>query len=241
MKTLIISCIFLSMITTVSAQILSTTGGKIYVGVNAGPSFPLGEFGDTNPESKQSGFATVGYNVELNAGIRLFNIFEISIMGFRNVNGTDPDNLRTFVNQNNPANNYNIESDDWEMYGALGGLGLSYPLPEKFVMDIRILGGYVNISSPEFNLTTPLPDVYYKIEGKDISTFTYFSSLTVRKPVFTPKLYLLLGFEYLGADADFNDVKTIESSEGIITESSASFERSIQVWSITAGLKFFIL
>ncbi len=236
---MILTCILLTA-TSVTAQVLSQTGGKIYIGAAAGPSFPLADFADDNPESKASGYATTGYKLEISGGIRLINIFEISIMGFRNVNPTDPANLRTAVNSQNPANNYNVQTDDWEMYGAFGGLGISYPLPKKFIMDVRIMGGYINVKSPEILLTTPLPDVYYKVEGKTVSTLGYFTSLTVRYPVIT-KLFALVGFEYLAAIADFNDVKTISSIEGAVTESTASFQRTLQAWTITAGLKFFIL
>lgn len=236
---MIFTCILLT-VTAVKAQVLSSTGGKIYIGAAAGPSFPLGDFGDDNPKSKASGYATAGYKVELSAGIRLVNIFEVSIMGFRNVNPTDPANLRAAVNSQNPANNYNVETNDWEMYGAFGGLGISTPLPKKFIMDVRVMGGYINIKSPEILLTTPLPDVYYKVEGKTVSTLGYFTSLTFRYPVIT-KLFALLGFEYLAAIADFNDVKTTSSMEGIVTESTASFQRTLQAWTITAGVKFFIL
>ena len=239
MKQILLFLILIFSFSTLSAQgILSQTGGKVYIGITAGPSFPVGDFGDNNPKSDKSGYATTGYKVEINGGIRLFNLLEFSVMGFRNTNGTDPENLKNYLSAQFPS--ANVKSDDWVIYGALGGLGISYPLPDKLITDIRVLGGYLNVTSPEISLTTARPDVFYKIESKTVSSLVYLTSFGIRYPVL-PKLYALIAFEYIGAPVKFNDVKTIKSSESGQTEAITSFEQSLDTWTITAGVKLFIL
>jgi len=241
MKILLHLILFFALLTSTFAQgILSETGGKFYVGVSGGLSFPTGDFGDYNPETQKSGYATTGYKLELNAGLRLFNVLEISALGFRNVNSTDPENLKIKLNAQFPSSNFKIESNDWIIYGGLGGFGISYPLPQKFIIDFKVLGGYLNITSPEFNFTTQNPGAYYKIESTTVSSPVYLTSFGIRYPVL-PKLYTQLGFDYLGSTAKFNDVKTISSIEGEVTETTTSYERSLDAWTITLGLKFFIL
>jgi hypothetical protein len=220
--------------------ILSETGGKLYIGASAGPSFPVGDYGDADAGSNKSGYATTGYKVEVSAGVRLFNILELTVMGFRNVNGTDPENLKTYLTDLNPAANFNVESDDWIINGGMGGIGISYPLPNHFIADIRVLGGYMDITSPKFYFTTANPGVYYKIESATTSSFVYLTSVSVRYPVIS-RIYVSLGFDYLGSSADFNDVKTIRSFEGNVVETTQSFEQSLDTWAFTAGIKLFVL
>jgi hypothetical protein len=68
----------------------------------------------------------------------------------------------------------------------------------------------------------------------------YLTSFGIRYPVL-PKLYTQLGFDYLGSTAKFNDVKTVASIEGEVTETTTSYERTLDAWTITLGVKFFIL
>ena len=220
--------------------ILSTVGGKLYIGMSAGSSFPLSSFGDNDPQSERSGYAKTGYLIELNGGIRLLNLFEISVTGFRNSNSTDLSNLVTSINNDNPGANLTGGSDSWEIYGFLGGIGISFPLPEKFIADIRVLGGYQNTSSPEISLTGDNQETYVNIEGKTVSSPVYLSSLSVRYPIFN-ELYLSAGFQYIASSAKFENVNQKISIDGEISESTISFERSIDAWGLNVGLKYFIL
>ena len=239
-KSLFLLFVLISVQQVMAQGILSQTGGKIYIGGSIGPSFPIGDFGETVPDQEKSGYATTGYKVEVDAGVRLFNLLEVSAVGFRNINETNPDNLKNYLVEQYPSADFNVESDDWEIYGFLGGIGLSYPLPNKFIADIRILGGYMNITSPNISLTTANPGVYYKVESSTTSSFVYLTSASLRYPVLK-RLYISLGFDYIGSSADFKDVTTIRSFEGNTVESKASFEQTMDSWALTVGFKFFIL
>ena len=239
MKITLVFFLFTSLVLAQSNGILSGMGGKAYISINTGPSFPLGDFGDKNPQNEKSGFAKTGYFVELNGGIRLFNILEFSIVGFRNENGTDLDNLINNFNQSNPGTNFSGSSDSWVIYGALGGLGVSYPLGYGYFGDFRFLGGYLNSTSPEINLQTTLFDTYAKIESSTTSSFVYYFSGSVRRPL-TDRIHASFGFQYLGGGANFDNVKTITSINGQINESTTSFQRGMNVWGLTLGLRFIL-
>ncbi len=220
--------------------ILSTVGGKIYLGATAGLSFPLSSFANDNPQDQNSGYAKTGYIIEINGGIRFLNLFELSVAGFRNSNSTDITNLVNSINTSTPGITFTGESDAWEIYGFLAGLGISFPLPEKFISDIRILGGYQNVSSPEINLLGDTEGTYVKIEGQTLSSPVYLGSASVRYPL-TKALYISFGFQYIASSGNFENVKTTTSIEGDITESTISYSRTLDAWGLNVGLKYFIL
>jgi len=240
LKIIILSTIILCSLNTMAQGIFSTVGGKAYLGISAGPSFPVGSFGDNNPQNERSGYAKTGYMIELNGGIRLLNLLEISVMGFRNSNGTDLSNLISTLNSANPGANLSGESDAWAIYGALAGVGISYPLPANFIADVRVLGGYLNTSSPEISLTGDDPGTFIKIEENTVSSPVYFGSASVRFPL-SNRLYLNFGFQYIASSSKFKNVKTMTSIEGEVTESTSSFDRTLDTWGLNVGFKFFIL
>ena len=136
--------------------------------------------------------------------------------------------------------NLNLRVAPGEIYGFLGGIGISFPLPEKFIADVRILGGYQNSKSPEISLTGESQDTYVKIEGKTISSPVYFGSASVRYPI-ANSLYLNFGFQYIASTGKFENVKSTTSIDGEVSESTISFDRTMDAWGLNVGLKYFIL
>ncbi len=240
MKIFIMILLMTSSILSQGNEFLSSAGGKIYLGISAGPSFPVGDYGEDNPDDAKSGYAKTGYSLELNAGIRILNFLEVSITGFRNDNGTDLGNLVVKLNRDNPGYNFSGSSDSWVIYGAMGGFGVSYPVGDNLYGDFKILGGYLNASSPEIMLSTASSNTYAKIEGSTGSSLVYYFSGAVRRPLID-RLHISLGVQYTSASTKFNNVKTITSINGRIQESTASFNRAIDAWGLTLGLKLFLL
>jgi hypothetical protein len=241
MRKIYILATFILFTLNIMAQgILSTVGGKLYVGISTGPSFPLSNYADDNPQDERSGYAKTGYMIELNGGIRLLNLFEISVTGFRNSNGTDFTNLVNSVNTEYPGFEFTGETGSWEIYGLLGGIGISFPMPQKFIGDVRVLGGYQNSSSPEISLTSNNPNTYFKIEGKTVSSPVYFGAASIRYPV-ANSLYVSLGFQYIASSAKFENVTTTTSIDGELSESTITFNRSMDAWGLNVGFRYFIL
>jgi len=225
--------------TNLSAQgILSTVGGKIYLGASAGISFPLSSFADDNPQSSSSGYAKTGYLIELTGGVRFLNLFELSVAGFRNSNSTDVSNLVNSFSSSIPDITFTGQSGSWEIYGLLFGIGISFPMPQKFIADVLVLGGYQNTSSPEITMTGDVQDAYVKIEGQTVSSPVYLASVSVRYPM-SNSLYLSFGFQYIASSAKFDNVKTT-NNVGADT-APLSFSRDLDAWGLNVGLKYFIL
>lgn len=220
--------------------ILSTVGGKIYLGASAGISFPLSSFANDNPQDQSSGYAKTGYIIEINGGIRFLNLFELSVAGFRNSNSTDVTNLVNSISSSIPEISFTGQSGSWEIYGLLAGIGISFPMPQNFIADVLVLGGYQNTSSPEITMTGDVQDAYVKIEGQTVSSPVYLGSVSARYPIST-SLYLSFGFQYIASSANYNSVKTVTSIDGEIDESTISFNRQIDAWGFNVGLKYFIL
>jgi len=227
--------------THLSAQgILSTVGGKIYLGASAGISFPLSSFADDNPQSSSSGYAKTGYLIELSGGVRFLNLLELSVAGFRNSNSTDVTNLVNSFSSSIPDITFTGQSGSWEIYGLLFGIGISFPMPQKFIADVLVLGGYQNTSSPEITMTGDVQDAYVKIEGQTVSSPVYLASVSARYPL-SNSLYLSFGFQYIASSAKFDNVKTTTSVGGETEESTISFSRNLDAWGLNVGLKYFIL
>ena len=235
---LIIALLFSTNI--IAQEILSTIGGKVYIGMSVGPSFPVGSFGNDDPQDERSGYANTGYTIELNGGIRLLNLLEISVCGFRNSNNTNITNLVNSLNSLYPGSNLRANSDSWEIFGVLGGLGTSFSLPANSVADIKVLGGYLNTSSPTFSVESNNSQDYVRIEGMTVASPVYFGSFSVRYPV-GDDLYLSIGFQYISSNATFENVKTITSINGEIEESTTSFRQSMDTTNLVVGLKYFVL
>jgi len=241
MTRIILFSTFILISSNIYAQgILSTVGGKIYLGATAGVSFPLSSFGDDNPESSSSGYAKTGYLIELVGGVRLLNLFEISVAGFRNSNSTNVTNLVNSISTSIPGITFKGTSGSWEIYGLLAGIGISFPMPQKFIADVLVLGGYQNTSSPEITMTGDVQDAYVKIEGQTVSSPVYLASVSVRYPIST-SVYLGFGFQYIASSAKFENVKTTSSIGGQTDESTISFSRDLDAWGLSAGIKYFIL
>ena len=220
--------------------ILSTVGGKIYLGASAGISFPLSSFADDNPQSSSSGYAKTGYLIELTGGVRFLNLFELSVAGFRNSNSTDVTNLASSFSSSIPDITFTGQSGSWEIYGLLFGVGISFPMPQKFIGDILVLGGYQNTSSPEITMTSNEQDAYVKIEGQTISSPVYLASVSARYPI-SNSLYVSFGFQYIASSAKFENVKTTTTVGEQTDESTISFSRDLDAWGLNVGLKYFIL
>ena len=220
--------------------ILSNVGGKIYLGASAGISFPLSSFADDNPQSSSSGYAKTGYLIELTGGVRFLNLFELSVAGFRNSNSTDVTNLASSFSSSIPDITFTGQSGSWEIYGLLFGVGISFPMPQKFIGDILVLGGYQNTSSPEITMTSNEQDAYVKIEGQTISSPVYLASVSARYPI-SNSLYVSFGFQYIASSAKFENVKTTTTVGEQTDESTISFSRDLDAWGLNVGLKYFIL
>jgi|SRR4030095_12539235 hypothetical protein len=234
MKTFLIFLIICFFFNGAFAQKKKQKDEKVFLGVNIGPSFPQSDFANTD-YTVNSGYAKTGYRIELYGGVNVVSMFGISVMGFFNLNPTDPDNLKTKLNADYPGNNWQINSKNWEVIGGLGGLSFKYPMSKKASLHLTLLGGYLSAKSPELNFVSDTN--VYKIESNTASSWSYLTSIGVYYDL-GQNVSGTLDFEYLGSRPKFDNVKTSANINGNLTESTTSFIREIAAFNIAIGFKY---
>ena len=212
---------------------------NFYIGISGGPSIPMSDFGSDDVNNSAAGFAVLGSKFEINAGLRLFNILDLSVMSFVNTNGTELDKFIDFANRQNPGYAFSADAKSWSIFGALGGLSISYPVPGGFYVDARVLGGFISIESPEILLRSNVQNTFLEVEGKTTSSFVYLTSAGARYPI-SDGIHLGLGIEYISAAPEFEDVTTTTNIEGMETKSTTNIDQSMNLFNVTLGFKFFL-
>lgn len=113
-----------------------------FVTLNAGPSFPLGDYGSFNIDKEQPGFAETGYNINLQLGYHLTPHYGFTTSAIYTRHGFDNS---LFVSQ--------ASGDHWKYMGLLAGIIATLPVAEKASLDLNILTGIVRVNSPKIVYT----------------------------------------------------------------------------------------
>ena len=135
---------------------------KHFFALEAGPSFPTGDFNSTKLinsstglfENREAGFARTGVNVNLNYGYQFNKYFTLAANVFYNHNAIKSN---AFTNQLNllfesevgaiPANS--LKLDHWKWYGITAGPMLTENLNSNISLNFKVLGGIANANSPK--------------------------------------------------------------------------------------------
>ena len=232
--TILLSILFISSSTAQKRMSLSRSPERFYLGVNVGPSFPQSDFAEKNV-SPSSGYAKIGYRLELYGGVNILGMFGLSAMGFLNINGTDPEKFKDKLNSEYPGNSWQTDSKNWTLFGALGGVSFHYPINNRTIFHVSLLGGYLNAESPELKFTSGSSE--YKIESKTASSWSYMTLLGTNYYL-DQNVSLTLDFEFLGSNPRFDNVRTTSNIGGNFSESTTSFSRQMNAFNIALGFKY---
>lgn len=148
-----------------------------YIGMSAGPAFPVGDFAKAN-----NGGADVGFNFcVLNFGYLFNDYFGITATFFGGEHG------------------FEYRGDDdyapWSFGGVSVGPLISFPVTRRFEIDLRPMLGVCGTSTP---------DLYAYDEYDYATSLSFHGNLMFRYHV-GRKVSILLGGEYFFTRADFND------------------------------------
>ena len=114
--------------------------------ISAGPSFSSGEYGETNPLSTTSGYASSGIALNFLFQYKFSEYIGLAGMSTGFTHSFDTDALKE---QNAMlGTDVTIESDDWAGGAVLVGPLFSYPTGQ-FDFDVRVLFGYANVRRPK--------------------------------------------------------------------------------------------
>ena len=196
---------------------------ELLLGLSAGINIPMGDFASTDYHFDEDGsfvpdgqFAKLGSAFDFSANYRLgyFLGFAGRIMG-----GTNRVNNEAYSTALNSNEEYNISvaSKGWGNAGAF--LGAYFVVPTQlFYFDMRIMGGYINLFSPELTYFVEKIDAetkaaksveeFYTREKYSAGAFAYNIGLGI-KYNFSSNKFLLLSGDYLGSNIRKNDIKTI--------------------------------
>jgi len=207
---------------------------RFYVDLQVGPSFPYGDLGSDDPLSQKSGYATVGYKIEANFGVKLIDLVGINLMGFFNSNPIDLAEMETHLAGKYPGTSWSYDALNWEIYGGLIGFEFSYPAAKKFTMGLRAYTGYLSTKSPQLALYSGSNS--YTQQEKKSDGLAYLFSLS-GEYLLGPQLYWTGSLDFLGASPEFNDVGTVTVINGVTTTGTKSFTQDMKTFVIDTGIK----
>lgn len=126
---------------------------KAFLVLSAGPSIPVGVFRSTDIEKSGAGYANLGYNVNLNAGYQITNMFGVSGTVFYsryNVDQKLVDNLNSLFSI---APRYSFETDHWQYGGIVVGPMVTLKIIDNVMVDFKAMAGFARVNSPTLKVS----------------------------------------------------------------------------------------
>ncbi len=204
MKKLIILLLFVSQVA------FGQSTSRQYLGLSAGPSFPLEDFKKNILSDSTSGFAKTGFAISFNYTYRFTHNFGMELLINYSTNALDNTSYKNALEAEHPDYGVSIESTkNWSSGGIFIGPYLRFPLGDKLTWDIRALGGYFGAYSPNATIrTTNKNDLndkgeYYLVSSR-ASNFGYVIGTGFKYRV-NSSYYALLHGDYTSSTVKFKD------------------------------------
>ncbi|HEY9116161.1 MAG TPA: hypothetical protein VIN10_15795 [Bacteroidales bacterium] len=224
-----------------SILLFSQKSAKQYVGLAIGPSFPVGNYSETNISDSTSGFAKTGIALEFTYSYRLTQNLGFQAIINYGSNGLDYKSYQSQLEEAHPGYTAVVEvSRNWSSGGIMVGPFLTLPISNQLSWDVKGLFGVYNAYSPGFiiyasdslNLAAP-PDEFIRQSANAIS-YGYLISTGFKYKL--SNYYLLLFADYISSPLKFNNASGWDwNSEPY----KASFNQDISFVTITLGLGYF--
>ena len=214
--------------------------------VAIGVSIPSGDFANDDFTNPASGFAQVGFNLNILFGYKFNDYVGLGGIITGNVHSYDYTAVKNGLQEELDSEFQNIDqiyvnTRQWASGGILGGGLFSLPVTTRLAFDFKVMGGFLYVYSPELTITVESqthPGWVYIANDRDVA-FAWDLGAAIRYSM-AGKKYLLVQYDYLGVDATFNDRETIIRSNSGETSSTESFSQNIRMHNITIGLGYFI-
>lgn len=224
---------FIASLSTAQINVQSSFSKKFNIELRVGPSFAYSDFGNNDANNKNSGFAKTGYKIEASVGYKLIDIIGINLMGFLNANGTDISPLSSLLSQQT-GKTWTSDSKSWTIYGGLLGFEYTYPTSKSFIIGFKAYTGILNTKAPKVQLTSG-NDSYVQDE-KSTTALTYMFSVSGAYPL-SKSIFWITSLGLVGSTPRFDNVKTVETINGVRTESTESFNQDLKVFVVDTGLR----
>jgi hypothetical protein len=132
---------------------------KAFLVLSAGPSIPVGVFRSTDAGKSGAGYANLGYNVNLNAGYQITDMFGIAGTLFYsryNVDQKLVDNLNSLFAI---TPRYSFETDHWQYGGIVVGPMVTVKVIDNVMLDFKAMAGFARVNSPRLKISDAITGV----------------------------------------------------------------------------------
>jgi len=211
-----------------------------YIGLAAGPSFPMGDFKSTSFSDSTSGFAKTGVGVTFNYSYRITHNLGVVVMINYASNGFNYNAYTDSLEQYHPTHNVSVlNNSNWSGGGILAGLFLTFPFTDYFSWDVRASFGFYGVYSPQVTIKAVNKDdpndkkEYYREKA---NAFSYAYSFGTGLKYALSKYYILLFVDYYNAPMQFKNASGWDwDDQPYIT----SFKQNISTLELTLGVGYF--
>jgi len=237
----------LLLLTLLASVVVKAQKNELLVGLSAGISLPIGEFASSEYTiNKDHNFENTGQFAELGTAFDVSANYRLGYyLGFagRVMGGTNKVNTSEYSKALNSVINENgyevtTASKGWGNFGLFAGGYFVVPIYDLYI-DMRIMGGFINLFSPEIryyftDLETQDEELFVK-EKYNAATFAYNFGIGL-KYKFSSNKFILFNSDFIGANIRKNDIKTLNpiSKE----EELVNMDVDYQVMTFTLGLGY---
>ena len=215
---------------------------KGYVGLTFGASNPLGEFGDSDIDNEDAGFAQTGMFYDLSFGYKFGKNFGIAAMLRGQANPVDVDEIASQIHDEFSdflgTDDFSVKAESDPISSGLfmvGGYG-SFPLTEKLSFESRVLIGLMSATIPEAKITvTDGVDTYWQKQHEGSGSAFAFGLGAGLKFDIGNRICLLANLDYTTAKPEFKDVEFEDGSGDIETD---TYSQSISTLNVGVGIAY---
>jgi len=235
MKRLIILLLFLTQIS------FGQNVNRQTIGLSAGPSFPISDFGKAELNDSTSGFAKTGVALSFNYAYRVSHNFGFQLIINYSGNSLDNSKLRNHLEDAHSEYGVSVESTQyWSSGGLFLGPYLRFPITDRLSWDIRALGGYFGSYSPNIIIRTTKKDdlnvkAEYVVASSRASNFGYMLGTGLKYRM--ESYYILLYGDYVSSSLKFKNASGWDWDNEPYT---TTFSQKINYMSITIGVGYIL-
>jgi hypothetical protein len=234
MKRIITLVTALSLFTLAHAQYDERKG---YIGISIGPSIPFADFASTDENNDDAGFAATGGNLTVSFAYRLGAHLGITAMLSGNNNPVNKSALESDFRNDYPGADWNVEADNWRLGGLLLGGYATFPASERLDVDVRLMAGVLNSTSPEITATASNGGVSVsgRREEKTVTVPSFDIGFGIKYRLGNA-IALLANADFISANPKFDNVTTTTT----FGSTTSSFDQNYSTLNLTIGIGFLL-
>jgi opacity protein-like surface antigen len=211
-----------------------------------GASFPTGDFANNDFTNPSSGFAQIGFNLNLQYAYKFNEYLGLGAAVTGDVHNYDYSAVKEGLREDfesvfQDIDEIFVNTRQWASGGILAGAAFSLPLSSRLALDLRVLGGFLYVHSPELSIevvSTTNPG-FFIIDDDKAVTFAWDFGAGLRYDI-RGKKYIILQYDYQGSRPKFKDQKSYLILDDEVIEDSQTYTQDIRVMNLTVGLGYYI-